>query len=168
MDQGVADLPVGWSIASASLSDLDHLCRLGREAFPSGAWSEAAWASLLADVGRRAAVTLLRQGNLLVGYSAGVWTADEAELAALAVQSTLRRRGFGSRLLAAWLASLPAGIARVHLEVRAADAATQRLYTRFGFAVAGIRRDYYQGPADDAVVMTLFKPQPAAPPPALS
>ena len=39
------------------------------------------------------------------------------------------------------------------LEVRASNVAAQRLYASFGFAAAGVRRDYYRDPREDGVVM---------------
>jgi ribosomal-protein-alanine N-acetyltransferase len=39
------------------------------------------------------------------------------------------------------------------LEVRLGARGAQALYRRFGFAPEGVRRDYYQHPTEDAVVM---------------
>ena len=39
------------------------------------------------------------------------------------------------------------------LEVRASNLHAQRLYSRFGFAPAGIRRAYYVDNREDAVIM---------------
>ncbi len=40
------------------------------------------------------------------------------------------------------------------LEVRASNLAAQALYARFGFRVAGRRKNYYRDPPEDALVMT--------------
>ena len=39
------------------------------------------------------------------------------------------------------------------LEVRRSNVPAQRLYERFGFAVAGVRRGYYSSPVEDALVL---------------
>ena len=39
------------------------------------------------------------------------------------------------------------------LEVRRSNEDARRLYERFGFAAAGVRRAYYTNPVEDALVM---------------
>ena len=43
---------------------------------------------------------------------------------------------------------------RTLLEVRRSNVPAQRLYQRLGFAVAGVRRNYYTHPEEDALVLT--------------
>ena len=45
------------------------------------------------------------------------------------------------------------GARRATLEVRASNEGARRLYERMGFHVAGIRRDYYTNPVEDALVL---------------
>jgi ribosomal-protein-alanine N-acetyltransferase len=45
------------------------------------------------------------------------------------------------------------GAKRATLEVRRSNEPAQQLYERFGFAVAGVRRDYYSNPVEDALVL---------------
>ena len=45
------------------------------------------------------------------------------------------------------------GARRATLEVRASNEGARRLYERMGFYVAGIRRDYYTNPVEDALVL---------------
>jgi ribosomal-protein-alanine N-acetyltransferase len=51
--------------------------------------------------------------------------------------------------------ALARGVDEATLEVRASDRRAQRMYSRIGFAPAGIRRRYYTDPVDDAIVMWL-------------
>jgi ribosomal-protein-alanine N-acetyltransferase len=39
------------------------------------------------------------------------------------------------------------------LEVRLSNMPARRLYERFGFSVAGVRRAYYTNPVEDAIVL---------------
>ena len=42
---------------------------------------------------------------------------------------------------------------RITLEVRASNRGAQSLYSRFGFAPAGVRKGYYADTGEDAIVM---------------
>jgi ribosomal-protein-alanine N-acetyltransferase len=80
--------------------------------------------------------------------------ADEAEILNLAVDSSQRRRGIGSRLIDdAIAASKAAGAKRIFLEVRDSNEAARNFYARVGFAEAGRRRRYYRQPVEDALVL---------------
>jgi ribosomal-protein-alanine N-acetyltransferase len=47
------------------------------------------------------------------------------------------------------------GARRVFLEVRASNAAAQKLYSALGFTGTSVRKEYYDSPVEDAVIMTL-------------
>jgi ribosomal-protein-alanine N-acetyltransferase len=46
-----------------------------------------------------------------------------------------------------------AGAFRATLEVRRSNEHARRLYERFGFRIAGVRRDYYSHPTEDALIL---------------
>jgi [ribosomal protein S18]-alanine N-acetyltransferase len=82
--------------------------------------------------------------------------ADEAEILNLAVDSSQRRRGMGSRLIEdAIAASKAAGVKMIFLEVRDSNEAARNFYARMGFTEAGRRRQYYRQPVEDALVLVL-------------
>lgn len=124
-------------------------------------WSAAAIEALLGDgltrawVARDAADALLGAAMLRV-------VAGEGEFLRIAVRPTARRQGVADAMMRAILSVLadacPHG---VHLEVRASNVAARHLYARQGFVDHGRRRDYYQAPREDAVLMHW---RPARPP----
>jgi ribosomal-protein-alanine N-acetyltransferase len=139
-------------VRPARAAECGRLAALLRASFPEG-WSAASLAALLAS-GR---------GGLLVAEDAqgpaGVLVAervvDELHVHALAVDGRARRRGLGAALLGAALADArSAGLARVHLELRASNAAALALYQRFGFERVGRRAGYYAG-VEDALLLRL-------------
>jgi ribosomal-protein-alanine acetyltransferase len=90
----------------------------------------------------------------LAGFLVARFAADECEIMNLAVAPRERRRGTGSRLLAAALAVAgERGARRVFLEVRASNLIAQRFYARHGFQSAGRRTDYYVAPPEDALLL---------------
>ena len=44
----------------------------------------------------------------------------------------------------------------ITLEVRASNAAARSVYAKMGFNDVGVRPGYYEKPAEDAVIMTLY------------
>ena len=91
----------------------------------------------------------------LLGFI-GVWLiVGEAHIVTVAVHCEDRRRGIGERLLIACVE-----MAReydqevITLEVRASNTAARRLYEKYGFAQAGLRKRYYSDNHEDAVIMT--------------
>jgi ribosomal-protein-alanine N-acetyltransferase len=84
---------------------------------------------------------------------------DEAEILTLAIRPEARRRGTGSRLVAAAAqAAREQGAVSLHLEVADDNAAALALYVRAGFVETGRRAGYYprEGrPTAAALLLTL-------------
>ncbi len=92
----------------------------------------------------------------VVGFIIFWLVKDEMHILNLAVTPSFRRRGIARKLvLAAIRLADRKGAGRAFLEVRASNAAAQKLYSGLGFTGTSIRRDYYDSPMEDAVVMTL-------------
>lgn len=90
------------------------------------------------------------------GYIVFWLVEDEMHILNLAVAPPLRRQGIGRTLvLAAIECARKKGARRAFLEVRASNAAAMKLYSDLGFTGTTVRRDYYDAPIEDAVVMTL-------------
>ena len=79
---------------------------------------------------------------------------EDAHVTTIAVDPDWHRRGIGMRLMLNMArASLDRGARNMTLEVRVANTGAQALYHRFGFAPAGIRKNYYSETNEDALVM---------------
>lgn len=74
----------------------------------------------------------------------------EGEILNLAVEPQRRRQGIAAQLLASVLESGPADW---FLEVRETNQAAQDLYRKFGFQIAGKRREYYSDSREGGIVM---------------
>src|SRR5436190_18048085 len=90
----------------------------------------------------------------VVGFC-GFWrVVDELHINNLAVLPEYRRQGIASLILGRVFAEgRRAGAGRATLEVRRSNEVARRLYERFGFTVAGVRRGYYRHPEEDALVL---------------
>ena len=91
----------------------------------------------------------------IAGYL-GVWfQGNEAHITEIAVRETLRGRGIGELLLIGSLrAALEYGSSVVTLEARVSNFVAHRLYEKYGFKSAGVRKGYYADNREDAVIMT--------------
>jgi ribosomal-protein-alanine N-acetyltransferase len=131
-------------------------------AYPTS-WSRSVFESELDQVrdGTRCYVAA-RLGKQLVGY-AGLWfvpdpDGNQAHVTNIVVAEPHRRAGVATRLMLALAsAARHRGCVAWTLEVRAGSTGAQALYRRFGFAPAGVRKNYYNDPnghgREDAIVM---------------
>ncbi len=135
----------------ASRADLAGLVELERGAFDDP-WTEAQLRDAMAWDGAIAIVVENDRG--LIGYVLGRVVVDQAEILSLAVATAQRRRGVGRELLAAAVATMiDRGAGSVWLEVRVSNVAARAMYESAGFVTAGLRRDYYRQPLEDAMVL---------------
>ena len=93
----------------------------------------------------------------LVGYIGMQHILDEGYLANVAVDSAYRRSGVGAALLQRLLAfAQQEKLAFITLEVRQSNQPAIRFYQKYGFEVVGRRRNFYESPTEDALLMTKF------------
>ena len=139
-------------IDDMSLDDIDPVQEVERSSFPVP-WPANAFRHELTQ-NRNARYVVARLGDRVAGY-AGLWLmVDEAHITTFAVHPDHRRLRIGERLLqrlfeiagemnAEWLT----------LEVRASNLPAQKLYEKYGFRRAGVRRRYYSDNNEDALIM---------------
>lgn len=100
-------------------------------------------------------IFVLRTPDCPVAAFCAFWrVAEQIHINNLAVLPQLRGQGLGSRLLADVMAeSARMGAESATLEVRRSNTAALRLYAKAGFTEAGVRRNYYTQPVEDALVL---------------
>lgn len=131
---------------------LRAVMRIETEVYPRP-WSLSLFASELALRGTRA-YHVARAGPAVVGYSGLMLGTEDAHVTTIAVDPGWHRQGIGTLLMLNM-----ARTARAHdahnltLEVRVGNLGAQALYQGFGFAPAGIRKNYYSETNEDALVM---------------
>ena len=132
---------------------VEALMPVERELFAPEPWTERLFWSELGQLDTRHYLVALA-GDDVVGYAGLCDYPDEAFVQTIAVAPAAQGTGLGSRLLVALLDEAARRRQRtVSLEVRADNAAAQRLYDRHGFVRTGVRRGYYAGGVD-ALVLT--------------
>ena len=132
--------------------DIDGVQDVERTSFPVP-WPANAFRHELTQ-NKNARYLVAREGGRIVGY-AGLWLmVDEAHITTFAVHPDHRRRRIGERMLVRIFELAAALNAEwLTLEVRASNLAAQKLYEKYGFRRAGVRRRYYSDNNEDALIM---------------
>lgn len=133
--------------------DAGEIAAMEREIF-SDPWSEGDISSYICREGAMCFTATDESG--VVGYIIGTKIPPEGEIYRIAVRPDKRQRGIGYRLLSYGLKTeIGEGVETVFLEVRSRNVPAIALYKSYGFSECGKRKNYYQNPPDDAVVMIL-------------
>ena len=120
----------------------------------SDPWSEKMLAEHLANPCSLTLAAVDGVGRLL-GYVGLLAVVDEGYITNVAVRPDCRCQGVASSLLQALEARGRArNLTFLTLEVRQSNAPARALYEKLGYLQAGLRRNYYENPREDAVIMT--------------
>lgn len=151
MDAGRPDVSIAVVLRDMMGADVAAVVAIERASY-AVPWSEATFRGLLR---RRDAETVVADcDGVVIGYSAFWRVLDQGELGNVAVAAAWRGRGLGERLVREMLArAAQHGVREVFLEVRPSNTFARRLYERLHFASVGRRRNYYQSPTEDALVL---------------
>ena len=134
----------------------DHIpaiAKLERECF-SRPWSERMLSEELENQ-FAAFLTAVDETGEVLGYAGLLVAADEGYITNVAVFPQYRRRGIAAKLLQVFCDFAAAHhLAFLTLEVRPSNTAAIALYESFGFTERGRRRNYYDLPKEDALILT--------------
>jgi ribosomal-protein-alanine N-acetyltransferase len=138
--------------------DIDQVLAIEQASF-SMPWSRNLFLSEFRSPGVSTLIVALDADapvRTVVGFTVFWIVTDEMHILNLAVAPLFRRKGIARKLvLAALMRAHGKGARRAFLEVRASNIAAQKLYSILGFMGTGVRREYYDSPIEDAVVMAL-------------
>jgi ribosomal-protein-alanine N-acetyltransferase len=135
-----------------TLDDVDGVQEVERASFPVP-WPANAFKHELTQ-NKNARYVVARERDRIVGY-AGLWLmVDEAHITTFAVLPEHRRQRIGERMLQRLFdIADEMGAEWLTLEVRVSNLGAQRLYEKYGFRRAGVRRRYYSDNNEDALIM---------------
>ena len=120
----------------------------------SDAWSEQGFEDTLNSPYVISLVAIDEAEDTILGYIIMYVSFEEGEISNVAVAKSAQNRGIGSALMQAILEKgLEESVTRFILEVRVSNTPAIALYKKFGFTEIGIRRDFYEKPREDALIM---------------
>ena len=141
-----------FTLRPMTLADLPAVMAIETVSY-SAPWPESAFRQALSD--ERAYFVLLKHHGHVLGYS-GAWNQhDEVHVGTLVSHPAVRRKGIGELLLALMIQrAINQAAETVTLEVRPSNWIARRLYVKYGFMAAGLRKRYYPDTREDAIIMT--------------
>ncbi len=137
-------------IRRLTYADLPQVIAIERRAFPAP-WSLAMFVLELSKPG--GVCLAASAGGRLAAYLVCSRYDTVWHIMNVAVDPDRRNEGIGTALLERLLEEVGDPNARYTLEVRTSNVGAIRLYERFGFRSAGLRRRYYQDNGEDALIM---------------
>ena len=141
-------------IKPMTVRHIPAIAALERRCF-STPWSEAA---LTEELNNPLAVfRVAMAGDIVVGYTGMHHILEDGFITNVAVHPDCRRQRIGAALLDALIGyGREHDLSRLTLEVRESNKAAKALYEKTGFVQEGKRPDFYQHPAEDAMIYSLF------------
>jgi len=132
--------------------DLPQIAAIERGIFTTP-WSEEGFRAAI-QMPDNIYLTAEQDPGKVVGYCGMYVSPGEGEIVNVAVAPGSRRRGIAKRLLTCLLSeSAKRGIHSCLLEVRKSNAGAIALYEKMGFKSLGIRKNFYESPREDALIM---------------
>lgn len=118
--------------------------------FGESAWSMDSLRSQMEKADSHCTIAI--EQDSVIGFLAFEQVLDEGSIIEVAVAPDCRRKGIAKALITQAIQSAD-GSAAVFLEVRESNAPAVSLYEALGFEQIGERKDYYDRPKENAIIM---------------
>ena len=144
-----------YRIIDTTGAQLEQIEAIERQCF-SCPWTLEQLRSQLSD-DRHVFLAAVAENGAVLGYVGMMFVLDEGYISNVAVAPDFRRQGVADALISAlMMRAEELGLAFVTLEVRAGNEPAKALYAKHGFVPVGRRKNYYDLPKEDAILMTRF------------
>ena len=139
-------------IREMELDDLSEIMVIENENF-SRPWTEMGFFSFF--VREDTLFLVACEEEKILGYMGIMTVLDEGDITNVSVSKKARRRGIGRNLVEEMIRRMKErGVTTLHLEVRKSNDAAIALYSGLGFVKDGERKNYYEEPVEDAILMS--------------
>ena len=130
---------------------VDQVCVLEEEAF-SMPWHKESFLEMIANENACYLVALM--GEEVVASCGLRHIVGEGEITNVVTKNTMRGKGVGRKILLRLLEEgSKMGAEAFTLEVRVSNAPAIHLYESLGFVSEGVRKNFYEDPTEDALIM---------------
>ena len=139
------------TIESMTVDDIAQVAEIERQSF-SIPWSEKAFRdSMESD---NTIYIVAKENDNVAGYAGMYLSFEEGNITNVAVNPLSRRKGIGEKIVRDILnRAYEKGVRDVFLEVRETNSVAIALYEKIGFKEEGIRKNFYDKPRENALIM---------------
>ena len=144
-----------YRIIDTTQTQLEQIEKIEQQCF-SCPWTLDQLRSQLSD-DRHVFLAAVDAGGTVLGYVGMMFVLDEGYISNVSVAPDFRRQGVADALISALMTRAEElNLAFVTMEVRAGNEPAKSLYAKHGFVPVGRRKNYYDLPKEDAILMTRF------------
>lgn len=139
------------TIESMTVDDIAQVAEIERQIF-SIPWSEKAFRdSMESD---NTIYIVAKENDNVAGYAGMYLSFEEGNITILQLNPLSRRKGIGEKVVRDILnRAYEKGVRDVFLEVRETNSVAIALYEKIGFKEEGIRKNFYDKPRENALIM---------------
>ena len=131
--------------------DLEEVAAIEQQIF-SLPWSKQAFEESLDN--KNTLFIVAKSEEKIAGYCGIYISFEEGNISNVAVAPAFRRKGIAENMIKDLLKeAAKKGVTSVFLEVRKTNVAAIALYEKSGFREVGVRKDFYDKPKEDALIM---------------
>ena len=140
------------SLREMKLNDSVRIAELEQEIF-TDAWTQMGIEETFVQA--YSVIVVAEEDSKIQGYCILYVVLDEAEIARIGVTERVRHGGVGSLILQfGEKICKEKGVERLLLDVREGNLPARKFYEKHGFLVDGIRKNFYDNPKEDGVLMS--------------
>ncbi len=130
--------------------DIPQIAEIEKNSF-TDPWTEN---SLLSQISEQFVIFLIAEKfGEIIGYIIGSCDGENAFIEKIAVKNSARKQGIGKALINKFISEISGNAKQISLEVRESNPAAKALYFSMGFEIAGIRKNLYEFPKENGIVM---------------
>lgn len=140
------------SLREMKIQDSGQIAELEQEIF-TDAWTQTGIEETFAQA--HSVIVVAEEESKIQGYCILYVVFDEAEIARIGVTERVRHSGVGSLILQfGEKICKEKGTERLLLDVREGNLPARKFYEKHGFLVDGVRKNFYDNPKEDGVLMS--------------
>ena len=134
-----------------TVDDIAQVAEIERQIF-SIPWSEKAFRNSMES--DNTIYIVAKENDNVAGYAGMYLSFEEGNITNVAVNPLSRRKGIGEKIVRDILnRAYEKGVRDVFLEVRETNSVAIALYEKIGFKEEGIRKNFYDKPRENALIM---------------
>lgn len=145
------------NIESVSIEDTPIIADMEKRCFPYDYWNEKSIEyaiNHMEDVSYRYIfLKATNENNQIMGYLIATLVAQDCEIHNVAVDIPYRRNHIAEKLFKQLEYEIFGIATNIYLEVRVSNISAQKLYQKINFQIVGERKNYYDYPRENAILM---------------